>query len=72
MKKQFTDKPHFVAKSLYLCRFLQQRGFELQKTRVNKFNPLHNVYLFKDTEELRSVVTEYLKVKRAERASQGR
>ena len=57
---------------MYLCRYLQQQGFELQKTRVNKFNPLHNVYLFKDTEELRSVVTEYLKVKRAERASQGR
>lgn len=70
MKKQFTDKPHFVVKSMYLCRYLQQQGFELQKTRVNKFNPLYNVYLFEDTEELRKVVKDYLAAKRAKREQQ--
>lgn len=70
MRKQYTDKPHFVAKSMYLCRYLQQQGFELQKTRVNKFNPLHNVYLFKDTEELRKAVNDYRAMKQAKREQQ--
>ncbi len=70
MKKQFTDKPHFVVKSMYLCRYLQQQGFELQKARVNKFNPLHNVYLFKDTEELRKAVSDHRAMKQAKREQQ--
>ena len=69
---EYTDKPHFVIKSMYLCRHLQQRGFKLQKTKINKFNPLYNVYLFDDTPQLRKVVAEYSRMKRAERTSQGR
>lgn len=63
MRKQYTDKPHFVAKSLYLCRFLQQRGFELKRVKINKFNPKHNVFLFENTAELQQALTEYRKMK---------
>lgn len=65
---KYTDKPHFVVKSMYLCRHLQQKGFELQKTRINKFNPLYNVYLFEDTVSLRDAVSKYSE---ARRSSQG-
>lgn len=67
MKTKYTDKPHFVIKSMYLCRHLQQKGFELQKTRVNKFNPLYNVYLFEDTPEPRQAVKVYSQQKRLQR-----
>ena len=36
---QYQDKHHYVVKSLYLCRLLQQRGFELKKVKINKFYP---------------------------------
>lgn len=65
---KYTDKPHFVVRSMYLCRHLQQKGFELQKTRINKFNPLYNVYLFEDTASLRDAVSKYSE---ARRSSQG-
>ena len=60
---QYQDKPHYVVKSLYLCRFLQQRGFELKRVKINKFNPKHNVFLFENTAGLQQALTEYRKMK---------
>ena len=48
---QYQDKNHYVVKSMYLCRHLQQLGFELKKVKPNKFYPRHNVYLFEHTED---------------------
>ena len=60
---QYQDKNHYVVKSLYLCRFLQNKGFELKKVKINKFNPKHNVFLFENTQELQQALTEYRKMK---------
>lgn len=67
MSAKYTDKRHVVVKSMYLCRYLQQKGFELQKTRINKFNPILNVYLFNDTAELHDAITEYTKERQSKR-----
>ena len=55
---QYQDKNHYVVKSMYLCRHLQQLGFELKKVKPNKFYPRHNVYLFEHTEELMNALTK--------------
>ena len=66
MNTKHTDKKHYVVKSMYLCRYLQQKGFELQKTRINKFNPILNVYLFDDTTELHDAIKEQTKARQTQ------
>lgn len=53
------QKRCYIIKSIYLCRYLQQKGFELIKVKMNKFYPKHNVFLFENTEELHQAISEY-------------
>ena len=54
-----TKKSYYVIKSIYMTRYLQRAGFELKKVAINKFNPIHNVYMFEDTIELRNAMKRY-------------
>lgn len=53
------NKRHYIIKSIYLAKYLQQKGFELVKVKMNKFYPKHNVFLFENTEELHQAISEY-------------
>ena len=50
---------------LYVCRrirllgYLQEKGFNFIKTEVDKTNPKYNVWIFIETDALRSAIEEY-------------
>ncbi|MDB2089341.1 DUF5659 domain-containing protein [Clostridium paraputrificum] len=46
----------YVIKSKNLASFLIGKGFNLIKKDVDMTNSRYNVYLFKDTEELRNII----------------
>ena len=48
-----------VIKSQSMATFLMMKGFRLIKLQKDRNNPNRNVYLFKDSEELRKAITEY-------------
>ncbi len=49
----------YVIKSQSMATFLMTKGFRLIKLQQDRKNPNRNVYLFKDSEELRKAITEY-------------
>lgn len=53
----------YVIKSQSMATFLMGKGFRLIKLQPDRNNPNRNVYLFKDSEELRKSITEYTKKK---------
>lgn len=53
----------YVIKNQSLATFLMDKGFRLIKLQKDRNNPNRNVYLFKDSEELRKSITEYTNIK---------
>ena len=49
----------YVIKSQSMATYLMSKGFRLIKLQQDRNNPNRNVYLFKDSLELRKVITEY-------------
>lgn len=51
----------YVIKTQKMATFLMNKGFRLIKLQKDRTNPNRNVYLFKDSLELRKVMSEYSK-----------
>ena len=49
----------YVVKTQVLASYLMSKGFRLIKLQEDRNNKKRNVYLFKDSKELRDVITEY-------------
>lgn len=49
----------YVIKSQSMATYLMSKGFRLIKLQQDRNNPNRNVYLFKDSSELRKSITEY-------------
>lgn len=49
----------YVIKSQKMATYLMSKGFRLIKLQQDRNNPNRNVYLFKDSSELRKAITEY-------------
>lgn len=49
----------YVIKTQVLATYLMTKGFRLIKLQEDRNDPNRNVYLFKDSEELRKAITEY-------------
>ena len=49
----------YVIKSQSMATYLMSKGFRLIKLQQDRNNPNRNVYLFKDSLELRKAITEY-------------
>lgn len=49
----------YVIKSQSMATYLMGKGFRLIKLQQDRNNPNRNVYLFKDSLELRKSITEY-------------
>lgn len=49
----------YVIKSQSMATYLMGKGFRLIKLQRDRNNPNRNVYLFKDSSELRKSITEY-------------
>ena len=66
-KKEFKEKKHtyskdskfFVCKTPRLCVYLQKKGFMFDKVTIDKKNPLYNVWIFPNSDELYQVVSDY-------------
>lgn len=50
----------YVVRSIDLVNYLCQRGFKLLKAEDSKDNPQYKVFMFEDSENLRSNVATYL------------
>jgi hypothetical protein len=62
MKKRMNKM--YVIKTQAMATYLMSKGFRLIKLDTDKNNPYRNVYLFKDSDELRRVMTTYQKIER--------
>lgn len=49
----------YVIKSQSMATYLMSKGFRLVKLQQDRNNPNRNVYLFKNSLELRKAITEY-------------
>ena len=49
----------YVIKSQSMATYVMSKGFRLIKLQQDRNNPNRNVYLFKDSSELRKAITEY-------------
>ena len=49
----------YVIKSQSMATYLMGKGFRLVKLQRDRNNPNRNVYLFKNSLELRKAITEY-------------
>lgn len=49
----------FVAKTMRIMTYLSSKGFKLLRTQPDRNNPKFDVFLFKDSEELRKAMLEY-------------
>ena len=49
----------YVIKTQVLATYLMTKGFRLIKLQEDRKDKNRNVYLFKDSEELRKSITEY-------------
>ena len=49
----------YVIKSQSMATYLMSKGFRLVKLQPDRNNPNRNVYLFKNSLELRKAITEY-------------
>lgn len=56
----------YVIKSQSLATFLMGKGFRLIKLQQDRTNKNRNVYLFKDSFELRASITEYTDIRNKE------
>ena len=54
-----TNKNVYVCKRLRLYNELVRAGFEPIAMRKDYFNPNYHVWIFKNTEELQSIVNNY-------------
>ena len=50
----------YIVKSLELTNWLCNRGYKILKVEDSEKNPKFKVFLFKDTKQLRSSISEYL------------
>lgn len=55
----------YVVKTQILASYLMNRGFRLIKLQPDRNNINRNVYLFKNSVELRNAITEYTNFKKA-------
>lgn len=51
----------YVVKHLRMATYLMSLGFRLIRTHEDRNNPKFNVFIFKDTEELRKAMNNYHK-----------
>ena len=59
-KHQYTkDSKYLVCKTPRLCVYLQKKGFMFDKVTIDRKNPLFNVWLFPNSDELYDVVEDY-------------
>lgn len=49
----------YVCRRLRLCSYLLKRGFKYIETRKDRNNPKYDVWLFKQTPELRCAIEDY-------------
>lgn len=54
----------YVIKAQSMATYLMSKGFRLIKLQQDRNNPNRNVYLFKDSLELRKAITEYTNKKK--------
>ena len=54
----------YIVKSLELANWLCNRGYRILKVEDSEKNPRFKVFLFEDTKQIRSSVSEYLLQKR--------
>lgn len=57
----------YVVKTQVMATYLMTKGFRLIKLQQDRNEPDRNVYLFKDSLELRNAITEYTKLKKSSR-----
>lgn len=51
----------YVVKHLRMATYLMGLGFRLIRTHEDRNNPKFNVFIFKDTQELREAMSKYKK-----------
>lgn len=51
----------YVVKHIRMCTYLMGLGFRLIRTHEDRNNPKFNVFIFKDTKELRDAMKNYHK-----------
>lgn len=49
----------YVCRRMKLCSFLLSKGFNYEKVEQDKFNPKYQVWIFKNTPELKLAIEEY-------------
>lgn len=54
----------FICRTLRMCRYLIDNGFDWVETRPDKKNPKFDVWVFKDTPELSQCVSKYISYKK--------
>lgn len=54
----------YIVRSLELANWLCNRGYKILKVEDSEKNPRFKVFLFEDTKQIRSSVSEYLSQKR--------
>jgi hypothetical protein len=63
MKNQQHNKEYYEVYTQKCMAFLVSKGFVLQGLKPSLKNPKFNNFLFKDSEEIRQAVNEYLQNK---------
>ena len=71
-KEDFKENKHpysknskcFVCKTPRLCVYLQKKGFKFDKVTIDKKNPLYNVWIFPNSDELYDIVEDYFATKK--------
>lgn len=49
----------YVCRRMKLCSFLLSKGFKYEREEKDKYNERYNVWIFKNSPELRLAVEEY-------------
>lgn len=71
-KEKFKENKHqyarnskyLVCKTPKLCVYLQKKGFMFDKVTPDRKNPLFNVWLFPNSDELYDIVQDYFATKK--------
>lgn len=64
-KHQYTrNNKYLVCKTPKLCVYLQKKGFMFDKVTPDRKNPLFNVWLFPNSDELYDIVQDYFATKK--------
>ena len=61
IKKQRRDKVMKEIYSMKMATYLRKLGFKIESVEVNPYKPEFNMWLFKDTPELRVAMYNYKK-----------